>query len=117
MKFLENRKYRPINGNIFEVVKYLTTDLQIFLSNLVIGLTKLQIDDNFNGWVQEVFIPFGEEVKINNRLGEIISYKIVLRGKDGAQNIVDGDSEWTREAVYLKNTGLTDVSVMVAFLK
>lgn len=119
MKILEPRKYRPSTGTLGEVLHYLTHDLQIFLSNLIIGLTKLQIDDNFNGWVEkDITIKANSELEIINRLGEAVSYKIILRGGDGAQFITDGEEPWTIEKVYLKNQAPTDMSgLTVVFLK
>ena len=117
MKFTILRQFRKIQGTIEDVFTYLETDLQTTLKDLSTGLTKLSFDDNFQGWVEEVTIPASSELKILNRLQtKIPSYKLILRGKTGAESVVDGDTEWTIDNVYLKNLSGSSVTVTVAFL-
>jgi len=117
MKFPIFRQFRRITGDIRDVFEYLETDLQYALKELTTLLRNLSFDDNFQGWVQEVTIPAGSEVKIFNRLeNRIPNYRIVLRGGTNAEQVVDGDTEWTIDSVYLKNLSGTSVTVKVAFL-
>lgn len=102
-----------------DTVNYLSVDLTRILRELVNGLTKLNFSDNFQSFLVTVEIPATTEIAIPNDLrdGSIPSHKLILRGKSGAQDVVDGDAEWTQEFVYLKNTGASAVTVTVLFLK
>jgi hypothetical protein len=117
MKFAIQREFRPSRNTLDEVIKYLTVDLKCSLLDLSLGLTKLSFQDNFAGFIETITIPASSSVEIINRLDEVPSYRVILRGGTGAQNVVDGDSTWTAQTVSLKNVGLTTVTVTVAFLK
>lgn len=118
MKFPSLREFRPTReASLGEVVKYLNVDLVQTLRLLTLGLTKLSFADNFAGWTEEVLIPAGQEIAVTNKLGEVPSCRIICRGGDGSQNIVDGVTAWTENQVFLRNVGVTDVTVTVAFLK
>lgn len=126
MRFTAFKEYR---GNIDEknstaidlfkdVVKFLSIDLVKTQRELALGLNKLSFNDNFETFQETLTISAGVEAVILNKLTPIIpSKKLIVRGKDGAQNVVDGDTEWTQDFVYLKNVGLTDTVVTVIFLR
>ena len=117
MKFPTFRQFRKITGNINDIFTYLEVDLQYVMKELATGLRRLSFNDNFEGWVQQVSIPAGTEIALQNRLeAKIPNYKLILRGKAGAESVVDGDTEWNLEKVYLKNVGGSTVTVTVAFL-
>lgn len=117
MKFPTFRQFRRISGDIRDVLEYLETDLQYVMKELATVLRNLSFEDNFQGWVEEVTIPAGAELKIFNRLQNTIpSYRLILRGKAGSELVVDGDTAWDFENVYLKNTGGSPVTVTVAFM-
>jgi hypothetical protein len=117
MKIPTFRQFRQIAGSIEDVMSYLSTDLQYSMKELATALRRLTLDDNFDGWVQEVTIPAASEIKIFNRLEtKIPSYRIILRGGTGSESVVDGDTEWTISNVYLKNPGGSPVTITVAFL-
>jgi hypothetical protein len=119
MKFGSFKEYRRITGTLEEVVEYLKTDLTRALKDLTVGLTRLKVVDNFDSFETTVTILAGQEVAIRNALPsrEIPTKRIIVKGGTGAQDIVDGDTAWTIDYVYLKNLGLTDVQVTVLFLR
>lgn len=118
MIFPSFRGFRPRDNSIAELAKYLSIDLIHNFNMLTLGLTKLRMGDNFAGWVVDgLEIKAGSEVILANNLGEPVSHRIILRGGDGAQNIVDGDGLWTAQQVTLKNVGAVDATISVAFLK
>ena len=118
MIFPTFRYFRPRNNSQEEAHKYLFVDLIQNFKQLTLGLTKLGFADNFAGWVEnDLTIVAGEEVLVPNQIGEPVSQRIILRGGDGSQNIVDGDELWTAAQVSLKNVGATTVTISVVFLK
>lgn len=120
MKFMAFKEFRGfLDSTAKDVIEYLSKDLRKILRELQIGLTRLKFTDNFDAFKVEVTIPAGEELAIRNELrsGEIPTEKIILRGKSGAESVTDGDTEWTRNFVYLKNQGASDATVTVVFLR
>lgn len=110
------KEFKPSFGvGLLEIVKYLSTDLASSLRDLRQGLKKLNFSDNFDGWVQELEIPATSEKKITNRLGSIPNYRIILRSN--SSTVVDGDTAWSKDFVYLKNTSATAATITVAFIK
>ena len=102
MKFLEFKEFR---GMANDVLSYLRFDLKKTLKELQTGLARLTLTDNFEAFSVEVTIGAGAELEIRNRLrsGKIPSQRIFVRGN--SKDIVDGDTEWNQNFVYLKNTG------------
>lgn len=119
MRFTNFKEFR----GVLQVADYLATDLANFLRDLRFGLDRLSFDENFEGFiVEDIEIGVGAELKIRNQLRNIVpSQRLILRGKAGTENIVDGDTEWTTNFVYLKNNGATAITtatkVKVLFLK
>lgn len=119
MKFSSFKEFRgAFKETIEDVAKYLSIDITKTLRELSNGLTKLNFADNFESFEVSVTINNGTELAIRNELrtGKIPTKRIIVRGGDGVQNIVDGDIEWTKNYVYLKNTGASPVSLTVIFL-
>lgn len=120
MRFVAFKEFRGlINTGIEDIVEYLRTDMKKVLRELQLGLTKLSLLDNFEGFSAEVTIAAGAELAIQNqfRNGKIPSQRIIVKGGSGSQNIVDGDTAWSVDFVYLKNTGASSASATVIFLK
>lgn len=118
MIFPQFKPFRPRDFSLQEMTKYISIDLGFNFQQLTLGLTKLRFGDNFAGWITtDLEIVAGEEVSIANQLGEPVTARIILRGGDGSQNIVDGETAWTAQTVSLKNVGATTATVSVAFLK
>ena len=100
-----------------EVEDYLSNTLRLGLLDLVTGLQSLDFLDNFEAFTYEGTITAGQEVEIRNQLpGVTPSSRIILR-HSGDPAIVDGDTEWSTDFVYLKNAGSVSATVKVLFLR
>lgn len=120
MKFPTFREFRPLRrgDESRNIVEYLSIHLIRNFKQLSLGLTKLSFADNFEGFIVEnLSIPAGVEVEITNRLDNIPSQRLIIRGGEGSENVVDGDTAWSQDKVYLKNVGGMDALVTVQFLK
>ena len=120
MKFSSFKEFRQaISSTIEDVVSYLNTDITKIIRELNIGLTRLNLSDNFESFVKTVTIPATSELAIRNELqgGRIPSHWIKLRSDTGGIDVVDGDAVWNANYVYLKNTGASSATVTVVFLK
>lgn len=116
MKFGSFKEFR---GGLESVIsEYLRVDMTRILRELAVGLTKLSFEDNFESFITEVTIPATSEIEIRNQLRGITPTKrIILRGGSGAQNVVDGSTDWSNDFVYLQNLGGSSVTVTVMFLR
>lgn len=108
MKFSQFREFRP--GNIAE--KYLSVDLVVTLRELFNGLSKLTFSENFKSYTTSITVAASGDTAVQHDLGEIPTGKILIRD-GGSQDIVDGDSAWTTNYIYLKNLGASPVTVTV----
>jgi len=119
MKFPTFREYRPLKNldPLVNIADYLGIHLLRNFKQLSLGLTKLSFADNFEGFSVELEVPAGQEVEITNRLDRIPSQRFVVRGGSGAESVVDGDTAWTQEKLYMKNVGASQAVVTVLFLK
>lgn len=114
-RFKELKKFGDIK--LEDVVKYLSEEMRMTMVNLQLGLRNLSFQDNFESFEVQVTIEPSAEKVIRNQLSVIPSKRLVVRGGSGSESIVDGDTEWTRDYLYLKNTGATAVTVTVLFLR
>lgn len=121
MKFTQFKEYRGVfNGDtLASLFNYLSNEMPAFLRELSLGLNKLSFVDNFNAFKTTITIEAGQELAIRNQLRskEIPNERIIVRGKSGIKDIVDGDTDWTSDYVYLKNLGGSAVSLTVVFIK
>lgn len=120
MKFTAFKEFKiKSDTSLKDIVAYFGSDYRVLLRDLQLGLTKLSFGDNFESFEVEVSIPATTELAIQNRLtsGLIPTKRVIVRGGDGTQNIVDGDTPWSSNFVYLKNVGATDVSFTVVFFR
>ena len=117
MKFSSFKEFRGAATDA--VSQFLRVDITKTLRELAGGLTRLRFTDNFEAFEVEVTIPATSEVPIRNELKSktIPTQRLIVRGGSGAENVVDGDTQWTRDFVYLQNTGGSEVTVTVVFLK
>ena len=92
-------------------------DIKQVIRQLSIGLSRLSFGDNFESFTETgLVIPAGSEARIRNQLNFIPNSRIITR-QDAAGEVVDGDTEWDLNYVYLKNTGASPVTVSVVFFK
>lgn len=123
MKTPQLREFRPFSTQkeelVSETAKYLSVDLVRTLKDLMVTLRNLSFGDNFDSFTETVTIDAGQELAIRNKLpsGLIPTSRIILRGGEGAESIVDGTTAWDQNYVYLKNVGASQVEVKVAFLR
>jgi len=120
MKFTAFKEFRDLaTTSIDSIAQFLRSDYRKMIRDLDVGLTKLTLLDNFQSFVAEVTIASASEIQIRNRFtdGTIPTQRVVIKGGSDAQNIVDGDTKWTTDFVYLKNTGAGTATATVLFLK
>jgi hypothetical protein len=109
---------RGIVANLEDVTSYLATELSASLRELRTGLLKLRFEENFESFQAEVTIPTSSEVAISHNKGFVPSKYIIVSSDEGGLSVCKGDTEWTRNNVYLKNTSATlTASVTVLFLR
>lgn len=109
-----------VTANVTEVIRYLSTEMIQNLRGISLAFKKLTFLDNFESFVYTGIIPANMEVAIRNELrnGIIPTQRIILRGDTYSMAVVDGDTEWNQEWVYLKNTDPANNSqITVLFLK
>ena len=116
MKFSKFREFRLQVADLNSIIKYLTVDLVFSLRELYTGLSRLSFTENFEAFEVTVTVGATSELPIRNQLAETPRGKILLR--DGASNsVVDGDTAWNSNFVYLKNTSGSAVTVTAVFFK
>ncbi len=99
-----------------QVVSYLQREHSSNINDLVILLKRLSFSDNFESFQETVIIPATAEVAIENKLrGAIPTQRLFVRSNSA--DVVDGDTEWTENFVYLKNLGASEATVTVVFIK
>lgn len=115
-------KTPPKITNRSSLIKYVDVDLWNWLKDLSIGLLKIDFQQNFQSFtVNNLRIPAGMEVSIPNDFrtsypGVIPTSRIITR-QQGDANIIDGDSVWTANHVYLRNPSANDAVISVIFFK
>lgn len=111
----------PKLTNRASVVNYIEVSLWSWLRDLTVGLFKISFKENFQSFTVEVAILAMTEVSIANQFansspGTIPSGRIITRQKGDAV-ILDGDTPWNDNAVYLKNPSANNVMITVIFFK
>jgi len=112
----------PKLTNRNSVINYIEVDLWSWLKELSIGILKIDFKENFQSFsVQSLVIPAGTEVAIPNQFrtaspGSIPRNRIITR-QQGDANIIDGQTTWTANHVYLRNPSANDATISVIFFK
>jgi hypothetical protein len=121
MKVLSFKEFDPqVNQTLESISKYLAVEMSSNLREMVTILKKLTFTDNFESFEISATIEPTEERAIRNEMrgGIIPSKRMIVRGDTYSPYIVDGDTAWTRDYLYLKNTHATQAAtVTVLFLK
>lgn len=117
MKFSSFKEFRnSVEATAEVIAEYLRVDVTKVLKELQVGLSKLTFVENFSSFKVEVSIAAGAELAIRNQLrNKVPTERIFVRGD--STTIVDGDTEWDLNYVYLKNTGAAAVTATVIFLE
>ena len=111
---------RLTNRNV--IIKYLETDLWTWLRDATAAFTRINFQDNFQSFIaKDVYIPANKEVAIQNQFknrypGLIPDGRIIIR-QSGKAVVIDGDSKWTADQLFLKNASSLDTTVSVLFFK
>ena len=114
MRFFILKEFR--GGSVEE---YLRNSFTSVLRNLQTGLSQLDFLENFKSFqVENLALASGVEVSTENRLGsgEIPRTRLIVK-QDGGGAIIDGDTAWTNDFVYLKNTGATAATATIIFFR
>ena len=91
--------------------------LSALIRKLVVGLTRLDLIDNFDSVIEEgIEIPSGTEITIRNKL-TYTPTKYIITSQVGNGLITKGDTPWTRSALYFKNNGSETVTINVTFMR
>lgn len=120
MKVPSLKEFNGLDKSLESVLKYLSNDLSQNIRDLVTIVKKLTFSDNFESFEVTCTIKANTELAIRNELrgGIIPSKRIIVRGDAYSPYVVDGDSEWTAQFVYMKNTHSTqDSTLNLVFLK
>lgn len=108
---------RLTNKQLFE--KYMEVDLYTWMKDVATAFSRIAFTENFQSFiVKDLSILAGKEVSIPNRLptGQIPSGRIIVR-QTGDANIIDGDSPWTQNFLYLKNPSANNAVISVIFFQ
>ena len=118
MKFSGFKELKAGPKSVEDIGKYLSSDLSFSLRELRSGLDKLNFKDNMQSFEATVTIGAGLEAAISNKMpnNEIPLHRIITRIKGNA-SIVDGDTTWSHNFVYLKNTGASSATLTVIFFR
>jgi hypothetical protein len=79
------------------------------------GLNQLSFEENMKSQAVEVEFIGNKEVEIPHSLKVTPLYRIILRQRDNI-NILDGDTQWTDKAIYLKTSsasGTYKVTILI----
>jgi len=115
MKFTSFKEFKGLDLQIQNVIDYLSIDLRKILRDLQLGLTKMEFTDNFESFQTTVTIASGSEIAIRNELSIVPTQRLIVAGN--SNEVVDGDTAWNNDFVFLKNIGATEATVTVIFLK
>jgi len=101
---------------LVDALVYLSQDLRNFFRDLTTGLTKLNFVDNFFGFEFSGTIAAGTEKAIINQMGAgHIPTDFLITSISGQPTIVKGDTAWTSNTVYLKNTATNTTATLTVF--
>lgn len=112
MKFRAVKPYDPAK----KPEEYLTTSLRTDLTALVDGLHRLTLLENMEAFSFEGTISAGTEIEIRNELSNPPSGRLFVK-HSGDPDVIDGDTAWTSDFVYLKNSGAAPATVTVIFFR
>lgn len=118
MKFSNFAEFKTSAAlSLQQVALYLSKELASCVRELRNGLSKLDLNNNFESFEWTGTIAASSEQAIRNQFrdGIIPTKRLIVRAT--GNGVVDGDTEWTVDYVYLKNTVASAVTVTVIFLK
>lgn len=108
------------NNTVEQVSRYITIDLNRNFKELVNVLNNLTFEDNFQSFSFTGTIAANSELPIRNKFrgGITPTKRIIVRGDTYSPYIVDGDTPWNQNFLYLKNTHASQpATATVIFLR
>lgn len=116
MKLLGFRAFTGSTAS--DVLRYLSTDLASAMQELRAGLSRLTFAENFETFSVDLEIAANSEVQVRNRLKFTPTAWIAVRKNKAGLSVCDGDTAWTQDYLYLKNTHATDqANLTVVFFR
>lgn len=106
--------------SLIDVVDFLKEEFRNFAQNIMIAFRSLSFTDNFKTFVWQGKIGSGQTVSITNVLEATPAYRIVTQlapTAAGTVQIDDSLNPWTKDLVYLRNTGSVEANVKVVFFR
>lgn len=112
-------KTPPKLTNRRSFIEYIEVSLWSWLRDLTTGLLRLTFNENFQSFTVTVTIPANTEIAIYNEFatsfpGNIPNNRIITR-QQGNALIIDGNTTWTDNNVYLQNVSANDATITVIF--
>lgn len=83
---------------------------------LMVGLRDLTFADNFRSFEVDVELAATTEVRVRNELG-FIPERVIIVMQQGNGLVTKGDTEWTKDFLYMKNNGSVTVIVKLVFMR
>lgn len=118
MNFSALKEFKKTQATeLLDVISYLAIDLVATIRELRVGLTNMSFDDNFDSFAEAITIPAGAELPIRNRLKGIPTEWIVVRTNQYGLSVCDGDTAWSQDYLYLKNTAGSAAVLTVRFFR
>ena len=91
-------------------------DFKQLLRHLSTGLERLDLDNNFEGFREELVIPAGSELRVRNQLNFIPS-TYIIGYQEGNGLITASGTPWDINFLYLRNHGAEEVTATIRFLR
>ncbi len=111
--------FTKFSGDIASLPSYVAK-LSVDLRSLIVCLGNLSLEDNVAGFMWEGTIGAAETVTIKNPLGQIPSSRVILRAQPLSLDSVvidDSQTDWSKDAVYLRNAGVGTIRLKVFFMR
>jgi hypothetical protein len=116
MKIFDISKFT--GDRIEDVVDYLKEELRNGLQNIMQGFRSLSFHDNFKTFAWEGSLDAGETKSISNTLKTVPAYRLIVREiptTAGTIIIDDTSFPWTKDVIYLRNSGSANAKIKVVF--
>ena len=106
-------KISPFDVGSEDILK-LSREVRKSFESLATILTSLTFQENFNSFLWSGSILAGQELSIKNKIKKNIPTGYLIIFNQGGI-VQAGDSVWTNDFLYMKNSGTDDASVKIIF--
>lgn len=116
MKLNQLKTFQKKAGQTLDdVMDYLAGDLAGGLRDLMTGLKRLSLDENFDSFTAELTIAPSSEIVVRNQLRTAVpSQWILTRKNQYGCYVAEGTQGWDQNYVYLKNYHASGTAVVTA---